>query len=62
MTRPRYSEQQNKRTFRIIYFAVLADHREKLKESGKRDKYLNVVRELKKKKVEHESDGDTNCN
>ena len=29
-------------------FAVLADHRVKLKESEKRDKYLDLARELKK--------------
>ena len=29
-------------------FAVLVDHRLKLKESKKRDKYLNLARELKK--------------
>ena len=30
-------------------FAVPADHRVKLKESEKRDKYLELARELKKK-------------
>ena len=30
-------------------FAVPAVHRVKLKESGKRDKYLDLARELKKK-------------
>ena len=34
-------------------FAVLADHRIKLKESDKKDKYLHLARELKKP----ESDG-----
>ena len=29
-------------------FAVLADHRIKLKESEKKNKYLNLARELKK--------------
>ena len=42
--------------------AVPADHRIKLKESEKRDKYLDLARELKKKTMEHESGGDTNCN
>ena len=51
-----------KRTCRIVDFAVLADHRVKSKESKKNDKFLDLVRELKKKTVEHESDGDTNCN
>ncbi len=37
-------------------FAVPADHRVKLKESEKKDKYLVQTRELKKT-VEHESDG-----
>ena len=44
-------------------FAVSADHRVKFKESEKRDKYLDLARELKKKQtVEHESDDYTNCN
>ena len=42
-------------------FAVPADHRIKLKEIEKKDKYLEFARELKIT-VEHESDGDTNCN
>ena len=36
-TRP-YNNQQKKRTRRIVDFAVLADHRVKLKESEKKDK------------------------
>ena len=32
----------------IVDFAVLADHRIKLKECEKKDKYLNLARELKK--------------
>ena len=44
-------------------FAVTADHRVKLKESEKRDKYLDLTREQKKKQtMEHESNGDTNSN
>ena len=50
-------------------FAISADHRVKLKESGNRDKYLNRARKQKKQKnkkkkttLKHESDGDTNCN
>ena len=46
-------------------FAVPADLRVKLKESKKKDKYLDLARGLKKKSqktVEHESDGDTNSN
>ena len=43
-------------------FAVPADHRIKLKKkSKKRDKYLDLVIELKKKKMEHKGDNYTNC-
>ena len=45
----------------IVEFAVLVDHRVKLKESKKRDKYLDLARELKKI-VEHDSDDYINCN
>ena len=45
-TRP-YSSQP-KRTYKIVDFAVPAEHRIKLKKSGKKDKYLNLARELKK--------------
>ena len=47
-----------------VDFTVSADHRVKMKENKKRDKYLDLVRELKKKKkrMEHEGDSDTNCN
>ena len=47
MTRP-YNNQQKKRTCKIVDFAVSADHRLKLKESEKMDKYLDFARELKK--------------
>ena len=43
-------------------FAVPVNHRVKLKESEKKDYYLDFARELKKKTVEHESDGYTNSN
>ena len=39
---------KKKRTCRIVDFAVPADHREKLKESKKKDKYLGLTWELKK--------------
>ena len=39
------SNNQQKRTCKI---AVLADHRIKLKECEKKDKYLNLAKELKK--------------
>ena len=58
--RPRpYGYQQKKRTWKIVDFAVPADHRLKLKESEKKDKYLNLTRELKKT-MEHEGDNYTN--
>ena len=36
-----------KRTCKIVNFTVPADHRIKLKENEKKDKYLNLARELK---------------
>ena len=42
------NKQKQKRTSRIVDFAVLADYRIKLKENEKKDKYLNLARELKK--------------
>ena len=42
-------------------FAVPADHKVKLKESEKKDKYLDLARELKKT-MEHEGDNYTNFN
>ena len=64
LTRPSDSQPKKKRknrTYQIMDFAILADHRVKLKESEKRDKYLNLARELKKT-MEHEGDGDTSSN
>ena len=46
-TRPN-NNQQEKRTCKIFDFAVPADHRIKLKECEKKDKYLDLARELKK--------------
>ena len=39
---------KKKRICKIVHFAVPADHRIKLKECEKKDKYLNLARELKK--------------
>ena len=58
----RSSDSQYKRTVWIVSFAILVDHRVKIKESKKRDKYLDLARELKKKTMEHEGNGDTDCN
>ena len=46
-TKP-YHNQQKKRICRIVDFAVPADHRINLKECEKKDKYLDLARELKK--------------
>ena len=48
-TRP-YNNQQKKKKIicKIVDFAVPVDHRIKLKECEKRDKYLDLARELKK--------------
>ena len=40
-------KKKKRRTYRIVNFAVSADHRAKLKENEKRDKYLEITRELK---------------
>ena len=42
------TNNNKKRTCKIADFAVPADHRLKLKECEKKDKYLDLVRELKK--------------
>ena len=39
---------EKKRICKIVNFTVLADHRIKLKECEKKDKYLDLARELKK--------------
>ena len=52
--------KRKKRIYRIVGFAVSADHWVKLKECKMRNKYKDLARELKK--LEHESDGETNCN
>ena len=43
-------------------FAAPADHSVKLKESEKKDEYLGLAKELKKKTLEHKSDDYTDCN
>ena len=51
---------KKERTCKIVDFAVPADHRIKLKECEKKDKYLDLAREFKKT-VEHESNDCANC-
>ena len=41
-------KEKKRKTCKIVDFAVLADHRIKLKECEKKDKYLDLDRELKK--------------
>ena len=53
-------KKKKKKICKIVDFAVPADHRIKLKECEKRDKYLDLARELKKT-MEHEGDNYSNC-
>ena len=50
----------NKKKKRICKIVDFADHRIKLKECEKKDKYLNLARKLKKT-MEYEGDNYTNC-
>ena len=52
---------KKKRTCKIVDFAVPADRRIKLKECEKKDKYLDLAREVKKT-MEHAGGNYTNCN
>ena len=54
-------KKREERTCKIVDFAVPADHRIKLKECEKRDKYLDLARELKKT-MEHACGNYINCN
>ena len=47
-TRPYNNQQQKKKIRKIVDFAIPADHRIKLKECEKKDKYRDLDRELKK--------------
>ena len=53
---------KKKRICKIVNFAVPADHRVKIKESEKKNKYLDLASQLKKTTQEHENDVYTNCN
>ena len=48
MTRPHNNHKKNRKICIIVDFAVPADHRINPKESEKKDKYLDLARELKK--------------
>ena len=43
----RHSVNKKKITYHLADFAVLADHKVQMKESEKRDKYLDLARQLK---------------
>ena len=43
-TRPPNNQQKKKKICKIVDFAVPADHRKNLKESEKKDKYLDLAR------------------
>ena len=51
-------KRKEKKICRLVDFAVLTDHRMKIKETEKINRYLELARELKS--VEHEGDGDSN--
>ena len=53
-------QKKKKKICKIVDFAVPADHRIKLTEYEKKDKYIDLARELKKT-VEYEGDNYTNC-
>ena len=50
--------KKKKRTSRIVDFVIPADHRGKLKESEKWNKYQDLARKLRN--MEYGGDGDTN--
>ena len=56
-----FNKNKNKKkgNCQIVDFAIPADHRVKIKENKKSDKYLVLARELKTMK--HENDGDNWC-
>ena len=56
-------KKKKERICKIVDFFVPADHRIKLKEYEKRDKYSDLARESEKnpKNMEHEGDNYTNC-
>ena len=54
-----YNNQQKKKTFKIVDFAIPAYHRIKLKECERRDKYLDL--DKLKKTMEYEGENYTNC-
>ena len=60
-TRPNNNQQKKKKNCKSVDFVVPADHRIKLKECEKKDKYLDLARKFLKT-GEHAGDNYTNCN
>ena len=60
-TRPYNNKQNKKKACKIVDFALPADNRVKLKESKKKDQYLDLTKE-QKKTLEPESDVYTDYN
>ena len=56
------NNQQKEENLQNCDFAVPADNRINLKECEKKDKYLDLARELKKTTMEHTGDIYTSCN
>ena len=52
------TKKKKKRSCKIVDFAVPTDHMTKLKESKKKDEYIDPARELKKN-MEHDGDYNT---
>ena len=61
VTPPPPKKKWKKRKCRMMEFAVVTDHKVRVKENEKRDKYLVVARELEKT-MGDEGDSETNCN
>ena len=59
-TRPSYNLQKKENLPNSGLYAVPVDHRVEWKEKEKNDKYQDLAKE--QKNIEHEGDGDTNCN
>ena len=43
MTRPYNNQQKKKKSCKIVDFSVPADHKEKLEQNEKKDKYLDLA-------------------
>ena len=57
----RLHNNKKQRIYRIVDFVIPADQIIDLKECEKKDTYLDLVRESKKKTMEHKGDNCNNC-